>query len=306
MHKIMIRKTALQVGVVASFALIVWNGYVVVTHVKQTQTIGARTLQSSVIQAEISSVVKDLTDMEAGQRGYLLTNNSSYLQPYTEAKDRIAADFAKLRAGVAANRGEYERSLESQVESLAKSNQGEMEHSITLRQQGYRHRAFKSVDSSEGMSKAREHLSSLSVMENSKAASIESDRNAGLREVLKETITANLVLLALIACLFVLVRFHGRVLEQEAAQSAQQLASHDLQLAKFMSALSSEARSKTFAIEANIRLLLQEYGGFLPRHAHKCAQQIEEASAQLEQLRQDLVGESRSNDDEKAIYQAVA
>src|SRR5438067_8928804 len=142
MHKIMIRKTALQVGVVASFALIVWNGYVVVSHVKQTQTIAARTLQSSVIQAEISSVVKDLTDMEAGQRGYLLTNNPSYLQLYTEAKDRIAADFANLRAGLA-NRGEHERSLESQVESLAKSNQGEMEHSITLRQQGYRRRAFK-------------------------------------------------------------------------------------------------------------------------------------------------------------------
>ena len=301
----MIRKTALQVGVVASFALIVWNGYVVVSHVKQTQTIAARTQQSSVIQAEISNVLQDLTGMEAGQRGYLLTNNPSYLQPYTEAKDRIAADFANLRAGLA-NRGEHERSLESQVESLAKSNQGEMEHSITLRQQGYRRRAFKSVDSSEGMSKAREHLSSLSVTENSKVATIESDRNAGLREILKETVTADLALLALITCLFVLVRFHGRVLEQEAAQSAQQLASHDLQLAKFMSALSSEARSKTSAIEANIRLLLQEYGGFLPRHAHKCAEQIEEASAQLEQLRQDLVGDSRSNDDEKAMYQAIA
>lgn len=304
MHKIMIRKTAFQIGVVASFALVVWNGYVVVSHVQQMQTIAARTKQSSVIQTEISNVLQDLTDMEAGQRGYLLTNNPSYLQPYTEAKDRIAADFSNLRSGLAV-RGEDEQSLESQVESSAKSNQDEMEHSITLRQQGYRRRAFKSVDSSEGMSKARGHLSSLSATENNKVATIESDRDAGLQEILKQTLTANLALLALIACLFVLVRLHGRVLEQEAVQSAQQLASHDLQLAKFMSALSSEARSKTSTIEANIRLLLQEYGGFLPRHAHKCAEQIEEASAQLEQLRQELVGDSRSND-EKAMYEAVA
>jgi CHASE3 domain sensor protein len=304
MHKIMIRKTAFQIGVVASFALVVWNGYVVVSHVQQMQTIAARTKQSSVIQTEISNVLQDLTDMEAGQRGYLLTNNPSYLQPYTEAKDRIAADFSNLRSGLAV-RGEDEQSLESQVESSAKSNQDEMEHSITLRQQGYRRRAFKSVDSSEGMSKAREHLSSLSATENNKVATIESDRDAGLQEILKQTLIANLALLALIACLFVLVRLHGRVLEQEAVQSAQQLASHDLQLAKFMSALSSEARSKTSTIEANIRLLLQEYGGFLPRHAHKCAEQIEEASAQLEQLRQELVGDSRSND-EKAMYEAVA
>jgi CHASE3 domain sensor protein len=300
----MIRKTTLQAGVVASFAVIVWNGYVVVSHVKQTQTIAVLTLQSSVIQAEISGVVKDLTDMEAGQRGYLLTNNPSYLQPYTEAKDRIAADFANLRAGLA-NRGEHERSLESQIESSVKSTQAEMEHSIALRQQGYRRRAFKLV-SSEGMSKAREQLYSLSVTENSGVARIEADRNAGLREVLKETIIADLALLALVTYLFLLVRYHGRVLEQEAAQSAQQLASHDLQLAKFMSALSSEARSKTSAIEANIRLLLREYGGFLPRHAHNCAEQIEEASAQLEQLRQDLVGDSRSDNGEKAMYQAVA
>jgi CHASE3 domain sensor protein len=304
MHKMMIRKTTLQAGVVASFAIIVWNGYVVVSYVKQTQTTAALTLQSSVIQAEISGVVKDLTDMEAGQRGYLLTNNPSYLQPYTEAKDRIAADFANLRAGLA-NRGEHERFLESQIESSAKSTQAEMEHSIALRQQGYRRRAFKLV-SSEGMGKAREQLSSLSIRENSGVAKIEADRNAGLREVLKETIIADLALLALVTCLFLLVRYHGRVLEQEAAQSAQQLASHDLQLAKFMSALSSEARSKTSAIEANIHLLLQEYGGFLPRHAHNCAEQIEEASAQLEQLRQDLVGDSRSGNGEKATYQSVA
>jgi CHASE3 domain sensor protein len=304
MHKIIIRKTALQVGVVASFTLVVWNGYVMVRHVKQTQTITAHTKESSVIQTEISNVLQDLTDMEAGQRSYLLTNNPSHLQPYTEAKDRIAADFSNLRAGLA-NRGEDERSLESQVESLAKSNQGEMEHSISLRQQGYRRRAFKSVDSSRGMSEAREHLSSLSATEHNNFAKIESDRDAGLREMLKETVTADLALLALITCLFVLVRLHGRVLEQEAVQSAQQLASHDLQLAKFMSALSGEARSKTSAIEANIRLLLQEYGGFLPRHAHKCAEQIEEASGQLEQLRRDLVGDSRSND-ENAMYEAVA
>lgn len=301
----MIRKTALQAGVMASFVLITWNGFVVLKHVKQSQTISALTRQSSMIQAEISGVAKDLADMEAGHRGYLLTNNPLYLQPYTEAKGRIATDFADLRGGLA-SRGEYGGSLASQIESSVKASQAEMEHSIALRQQGYRRRAFKLVDASDDMSEAREKLFSLSATENSGIARIESDRSAGLHELLGETIIANLALIALIMSLFVLVRYHGRMLEQEAAQSAQQLASHDLQLARFTSALSSEARSKTSAIEANIRLLLQEYGGFLPRHAHNCAEQIEEASTQLEQLRQDLVGDSNSSNDEKAIYQAVA
>ena len=90
------------------------------------------------------------------------------------------------------------------------------------------------------------------------------------------------------------------MLEQETAQSRQELAVRDLQLERLMSALSNQARSKTSAIEVNARLLLQNYGGFLPRQGHAYAEQIKEASAQMEQLRQDLVGRPASDSYEKA------
>src|SRR5438876_12111244 len=163
------------------------------------QRISAHTLESSMIQADITGVLKDLTDMETGQRGYLLTGNPSYLQPYTDAKDRIVTDFAGRRAGLA-NRAESERSQESQLESLADSKQGEMQRSITLRQQGYRHRAFMLVDSNEGMGymdRARELLSSLSTAETSSFARLDRERNTSLSKALVEIIVAN-------SCLFVL------------------------------------------------------------------------------------------------------
>src|SRR6476619_7139156 len=100
-HIKMIRKALLQIGAPALLALMAWNAYLAVSHLKQMQHVAARTLESSTIQADISSVLKDLTDMETGQRGYLLTGNPSYLQPYTDAKSRFEADFAGLRAGVA-------------------------------------------------------------------------------------------------------------------------------------------------------------------------------------------------------------
>src|SRR5690349_4651552 len=146
----MIRKAALQIGATALLAFIAWNGYLAVNHLRQMQKIAALTLESSMIQVNISDVLKDLTDMETGQRGYLLTENPSYLQPYTDAKGRIGTDFAALQAGLA-NRGQPERSVVSQLESLANSKQTEMERSISLRQQGYRHRAFTLVNSNEGM-----------------------------------------------------------------------------------------------------------------------------------------------------------
>jgi methyl-accepting chemotaxis protein len=139
-----IRKAALQVGATALVALMAWNAYLAISHLKQMQQIAALTLESSTIQADTSGVLKDLTDMETGQRGYLLTGEPSYLQPYTDAKGRIGTDFAGLRAGLA-NRGEHERSLESQLETLADSKQDEMERSIKFRQQGYRRRAFRLV-----------------------------------------------------------------------------------------------------------------------------------------------------------------
>src|SRR3989449_7682870 len=97
----MIRKAALQIGVPALLAFMAWNAYLAVNHLEQMQKIAALTVESSKIQADISGVLKDLTDMETGQRGYLLTNDSSYLQPYSDAKGRIETDFASLRAGLA-------------------------------------------------------------------------------------------------------------------------------------------------------------------------------------------------------------
>jgi CHASE3 domain sensor protein len=296
----MIRKAALQIGAPALLALMAWNAYLAVSHLKQTQKIAALTLESSMIQANISSVLKDLTDMETGQRGYLLTAEPSYLQPYTDAKGRIGTDIAALRAGLV-NRAERERSLESQLESLAKSKQAEMERSISLRQQGYRHRAFKLVDSNEGMEymdRARKILSSLSVAETS-STRFDKERNATLRKALAETLIVNSCLLVLTVSLFVLIRYHGQVLKQEAARRKQELAMRDLRLERLTSALSNQARFQTSDIELNARLLLENYGGFLPRQGHEYAEQIKDASAQMERLRQDLVGSPGSNGDGK-------
>jgi CHASE3 domain sensor protein len=298
----MMRKVALRIGIPALLAVIAWNAFLAVNHLKQLQKTAALTLESSMIQADISAVLKDLTDMETGQRGYLLTGDPLYLQPFTDAKGRIGTSFVNLRAGLA-DRTQREQSLASRLESLAGSKQAEMERSISLRQEGYRHRAFMLVDTDEGkgyMDEIRRIASSLASAESSTFATFDRERNTSLRKAVAETILGNSCLLVLAAGLFGLIRYHGRVLEQEAAQSRGELAVRDLQLEKLTSALSNQARSNTSAIEVNASLLLQNYGGFLPRQGHEYAEQIREASAQMERLRQDLVGCSGSNAADRA------
>ena len=293
----MIRKIALRSAFAALLVLIALNAYLAINRLSQIQKSAALTLESSTIQANISTALQALTDMETGQRGYLLTGDSDYLLPYTDGKNRIGTDFASLRAGLA-NRTEQERSIESKLESLAASKQAEMGRSISLRQQEYRRRAFNLVGTNEGrdhMDRARGLVSSLSSAESRSFVRFDKERTASLSKALSETIIASSCLLVLAACLFGFIRYQGSVLEKEAAQSRRALAVRDSALEKLMSALSNQARSKMAAVEDNARLLLEEYGGFLPRHGHECAEQIKEAAAQMERLRQELLSPSGLN-----------
>jgi CHASE3 domain sensor protein len=257
------------------------------------------------VQARIARVWQDFTDMETGQRGYLLTDDPAYLQPYVDAKNGIATDLANLRSALT-NRPQSEQALETQLESLAASKQAEIERTIALRQHGYRHRAFQLVQTNQGKQysdQARSLVSSLSSLETSRFAALEKQRDANSTQAMSRTIAANLCLLLLTAGLFLLIRFHERVLEQQAAQSRQALAERDSQLEKLvrlMSAASDQTRAQIAAIEENARLLLEKYDGFLPPLGYACAQQIREATAQLEQLRKHLLGHPESDLHEKA------
>ena len=298
----MIRKAALQIGVPALLALIAWNAFLAVTHLKRVEKSAALTLESSALQAELSGLLKDVTDMESGQRGYLLTGDAAYLQPYTDAKSRIEMDFANLRAGHS-NRTQREQLQESQLESLAKSKQAEMERSISLRQQGYRLRSFKLIDTDEGkgyMDEIRRIASSLSSSESSNFARLKGERAAALKRAFSATIISNTVLLVLAVCAFGLIRHHGRLLREEAARSRNELVVRNLQLEKLTAALSGQARSNMVALNMNSRLLLENYGGFLPRQGHAYAEQMKEAAAEMERLRQDLVGSPPSNGNRRA------
>ena len=298
----MIRKGALQIAVPALLVCIALNAYLVVDHLRQMQKIATLTLESSMMQVSISGFLNDLTDMETGQRGYLLTNDPSYLPPYTPAKNRIESDYATLRAKLT-SRTEGERSLESQLESLVKSKQVEMERTIDLRQRGYRHRSFMLVATNEGkdyMDQARRIISSLSSAESRNFVRLDTEQSVALKKVLSVTIVTNSGLLVLAACLFGLIRYDGRLLAEESAQSRRALSVRDSQLAKLTSALSGQARFNISALNTNSRLLLENYGGFLPRQGHEYAEQMKEAATQMERLRQDLVGSRSSDGDWKA------
>jgi len=150
------------------------------------------------------------------------------------------------------------------------------------------------------MDEIRRIASSLSAIENSDFANLEREESVAFNRALRVIIGSNFALLVLAACLFGLMRHHARLLGKESAQSAQELAVRDAQLARLTSALSGEARSNIASINTLSELLVEKYGDFLPRQGQEYAEQMKEAAVQMERLRQELVGSSESVSDKKA------
>src|SRR3954451_3596961 len=48
------------------------------------------------IQQSLQALLSELKDAESGQRGYLYTNNSEYLRPYTDARSAIDSTLVRL------------------------------------------------------------------------------------------------------------------------------------------------------------------------------------------------------------------
>ncbi|HVG55973.1 MAG TPA: CHASE3 domain-containing protein [Vicinamibacterales bacterium] len=82
----------------------------------------------------LDQVLATLLDAETGERGYVITNNPSYLDPYTRAREAIDSNLAQMRRLMADDpdqQADYER-----LKALADRKLAELESVITLRRDG--------------------------------------------------------------------------------------------------------------------------------------------------------------------------
>jgi signal transduction histidine kinase len=103
--------------------------------------------QDSIVGVQRQNSIYDLQrlllDAETGQRGYLLTGDQSYLQPYTRAVAQVDASLNQLRVLVAANgRSTPEFSA---LSGAISRKLAELELTIQLRQSGAEHEPWQIV-----------------------------------------------------------------------------------------------------------------------------------------------------------------
>ncbi len=100
------------------------------------------------VKTLIESVVSQLKDSETGQRGYLLTGNPSYLEPYESGKSLIDTNLSRLRYLTVDNPMQQVRI--GQIMMLANEKLKELKETVDLYKAGNRTGAFDVLMSDSG------------------------------------------------------------------------------------------------------------------------------------------------------------
>jgi len=129
------KKAALLIGVPVLLVLVIVNAYSTAHNFQRIREDGKLRQQSSLLQAEISAVQLNLADVEAGQRGYLLTGIPLTLSATTQATQQLPVHFSRLRAEMV-ERPQDERALESQLESLTQFKLAELRRPFVFASKG--------------------------------------------------------------------------------------------------------------------------------------------------------------------------
>ena len=289
-----IRKTGLRLAVPLLLALIVLNAFFAVRNLSRIREATNLRLENSLLQANISAVLLDLSEIESGQLGFILTNNPSYLEPFENAKGKLGKDFSSLREKLAA-RPAQERQLLTELETIAQAKIAEAERTIQLRRDSYRKRAFDMVDTNVGknyMDDARARLGSLSAAAVNSLAAYERASHASIDGARRTTLLANLGLLVFTALLFFLSRLYTQRLELEVAQRTEALRRVNSRLEMLTFTISEKFRDLLGGLRGSADALLQTYGDFLPRQGRDYAQHIQGAAGETNQLIDDLLADT--------------
>jgi len=179
------------------------------------------------VTAELESALSALKDAETGQRGYLLTGQVEYLDPYKRAVDDVPRHLGRLLSLTADNPAEQTRLAE--LKDLVGAKLGELALTVRLNAAGDTRAAQRAVESGIGkelMDRIRQSADAMRTEERVLLA----HRSESARRAASRLTTASIVgtaaFVGLLAAFLALVRrdFVGRAkAEAEARESEEQL-----------------------------------------------------------------------------------
>ncbi|MBD0314705.1 MAG: CHASE3 domain-containing protein, partial [Microcoleus sp. T3-bin5] len=168
------------------------------------------------VLTELESTLSTLKDAETGQRGYLITGEQRYLQPYQAGVSQIYRQVNSLKQLTADNPRQQQRV--SAIESAIALKLAELAQSVKLRQeQGFdaAQRVVKSGRGKQIMDNIRASIAEMKDIENQLLQQRSKESQAKLQETLLTFSIATAINLALLALVYFLFRLNHRQSKQE-------------------------------------------------------------------------------------------
>lgn len=119
------------------------------------------------VQSDLKELEKTLVDAETGERGFLLTGNKNFLEPYYTSEQKIQSIFDGLTDQIQDNSAQIERL--AALESIAQQMLNQLQETIILQQSGKDKAAIAIVASGEGkqmMDEVRRRIAEMNSVEN--------------------------------------------------------------------------------------------------------------------------------------------
>lgn len=156
-----------------------------------------RITQESINRRE--KLLSLITDAETGQRGYMLTGNKSYLEPYQAAIDKINQEIKAIKS-LTTNQL-YQQQQIATLESLTLAKLAFIKQTINLRQEKGSEAALQLILTNKGKNLMDDIRKLISDMENQEKALLEK-QSVEAKESVKNTILT--ITIAIVICFLVL------------------------------------------------------------------------------------------------------
>ena len=154
-------------GYAVAIAVLIVNLIITFSNLNSISRIWDALALSHDIVVGLDDVLSNLRDAETGQRGYLLTGDERYLEPYTKSHSVVTASIDRLRSLVE-NNGIRREHLNAVAEA-ASAKLSELETTIKLRRGNGFEAALSVVKTDRGrayMDQVRGEIAAMAVEEN--------------------------------------------------------------------------------------------------------------------------------------------
>lgn len=171
------------------------------------------------VRLQLEEIQRQITDAETGQRGYLYTGETLYLDPYKSATQHLPGELDRIEASISDNPNQLQRL--SELKDLTRQKLTELGSTIALRDAGRQEDARKAVLGGSGrslMESIRRVLGEMRSEEQRLEASRANESQLSIRRSILALIFATLIAIIGLAVFAEALRREIRATDRESAR----------------------------------------------------------------------------------------